>query len=50
MSAKDVIVMKIRMMEADLKFLDWVWTELDEKTKTKLVNNFKGDVPSKYTK
>lgn len=50
MSTKDLIVMKIRSMEAELKFLEWVWTELTQEQRDFFINNFVGEVPSKYTK
>ncbi len=44
----DIVAQKIRLMDEQIKFLEYVWLLCPTDYKDQAVNNYKGKVPDKY--
>jgi hypothetical protein len=48
MTAREILATKIRLMDDEIKFLEFAWAGLSQFERDKIINEYVGTIPRKY--
>lgn len=50
MNTRDLVILKLRQMDAEISFLEYIWSKLNSSERDYYINNYQGSLPDKYKK